>query len=629
MPALNINDLNNGKLDLDHMADVATSVNTTATDRLGHTKLTVKGAIDTLKAFNVRGAFASGTVYALKDVYTSAGIAYVTVTAHTSTSVAADLAAGKVTVHQGATKEELAADSGSSTIGTIQAGIGAVPSTVEGELRRTVWPEQFDAVGNGIADDRAAIQRAIDALTLLGGGTLKAPPGAVYKMAAGITWDSCKVGFNLGGATLSFATMTTGTALTPTQDNADVNQRAHHAAAHPFENAILIGPGFGVTAVEALAIEDLTGEPILVNAGLVMRGVAFQKFAVDIRFGAGSFFNTFQNCIFSGVDGAGIDTTYSIQINAAANSGERNAFISCLFGNRKYCIIQGNGNADTSFYNCSFDYFGQRAGTLTGGIINLVGGHTESGNDANYWWHVSGANPSLTVSGGHALVIAANKAAFEPFYCDSTCTNGGIEIRDMKVVSGGKTMKPFLIAGTGRAPSVPGSIQYSYGDFKLLTSDYSNLLTYGGFENANYVADWVLSVTGPGAAPARSAAQARTGTYSLEFVGSNSVTPAAVATFPIRAGQFPAIELWYRTTAVTGTSGHFYAQAFYADKAGNILYGDTIMDITTDIGTWTRGSINIQCAPKGAVNLILAVSMFGVGSGAPKGYIDDVTVTIS
>lgn len=117
MPAITIPDLNRAKQDVDHIADVATSTALTATDRLGNNKPTVLGAVNTLAAFNVRGAFAGATAYALKDVYVSAGIAYVAVIAHVSTSVAADLASGKVTIHQGATREDLALINGMPMFG--------------------------------------------------------------------------------------------------------------------------------------------------------------------------------------------------------------------------------------------------------------------------------------------------------------------------------------------------------------------------------------------------------------------------------------------------------------------------------------------------------------------------------
>lgn len=89
-------------------------------------------AVLSLAAFNARGAWATGAVYALKDVTVQGGIAYVCVTAHTAGTFATDLAAGKWVVHQGATREELA-----------------------------VTPRQFGAACNGITDDTTAILAAI------------------------------------------------------------------------------------------------------------------------------------------------------------------------------------------------------------------------------------------------------------------------------------------------------------------------------------------------------------------------------------------------------------------------------------------------------------------------------------
>ena len=45
MPAISIQDLENAKTDVDHIADVATSLAPTATDRLGHVKQTLAGAV--------------------------------------------------------------------------------------------------------------------------------------------------------------------------------------------------------------------------------------------------------------------------------------------------------------------------------------------------------------------------------------------------------------------------------------------------------------------------------------------------------------------------------------------------------------------------------------------------------
>ena len=45
MTAITIADLINAKLDTDHIADIATSTAATATDRLGHVKITMAGAV--------------------------------------------------------------------------------------------------------------------------------------------------------------------------------------------------------------------------------------------------------------------------------------------------------------------------------------------------------------------------------------------------------------------------------------------------------------------------------------------------------------------------------------------------------------------------------------------------------
>jgi hypothetical protein len=50
MPAITLPDLNNAKLDVDHIADIATSTALTATDRLGQTKRTLKGQMAAVDA---------------------------------------------------------------------------------------------------------------------------------------------------------------------------------------------------------------------------------------------------------------------------------------------------------------------------------------------------------------------------------------------------------------------------------------------------------------------------------------------------------------------------------------------------------------------------------------------------
>lgn len=79
---------------------------------------------------------------------------------------------------------------GSALIGFIQAGTGAVLRTVQDKLRDTVSVQDFGAVGNGVADDTAAIQNAINAFPAAG-GTLYFPAG-MYRATNTITvLDKC------------------------------------------------------------------------------------------------------------------------------------------------------------------------------------------------------------------------------------------------------------------------------------------------------------------------------------------------------------------------------------------------------------------------------------------------------
>lgn len=71
----------------------------------------------------------------------------------------------------------LGASGGSSLVGFIQSGTGAVSTTVQAKLRESVSVKDFGAVGNGVTDDYVALQAACDAVYAAGGGTVYLPPG--------------------------------------------------------------------------------------------------------------------------------------------------------------------------------------------------------------------------------------------------------------------------------------------------------------------------------------------------------------------------------------------------------------------------------------------------------------------
>jgi len=67
-----------------------------------------------------------------------------------------------------------------------QGGTGAQDRTVQSKLQETVSVKDFGAVGDGVADDTAAIQAAIDAVGAAGGGSVYVPVGT-YKLTDTLT----------------------------------------------------------------------------------------------------------------------------------------------------------------------------------------------------------------------------------------------------------------------------------------------------------------------------------------------------------------------------------------------------------------------------------------------------------
>jgi hypothetical protein len=90
---------------------------------------------------------------------------------------------------QGALDEivsDLAASDGASLVGFIQAGTGAVARTAQAKMRDVVSVKDFDAVGDGVTDDTAAIQAAV---TAANGSTLAFPEGQ-YLISSGVSFNA-------------------------------------------------------------------------------------------------------------------------------------------------------------------------------------------------------------------------------------------------------------------------------------------------------------------------------------------------------------------------------------------------------------------------------------------------------
>lgn len=86
----------------------------------------------------------------------------------------------------------------SSAIGYLPAGTGAVATDVQTKLREFVSVKDFGAVGDGVIDDTAAIQAAINS----GAKLVGSPAGATYRITDTITIDLNSVAIDLNNSEL-------------------------------------------------------------------------------------------------------------------------------------------------------------------------------------------------------------------------------------------------------------------------------------------------------------------------------------------------------------------------------------------------------------------------------------------
>jgi len=330
----------------------------------------------------------------------------------------------------------LAASSGSSLIGFIASGTGAVARTVQSKERDIVSVKDFGAVGDGTANDTTAIQAAENALsTIIGSsangtrnGSLLFPPGK-YKITSGLlksrttTWEGY-------GAELSFTALSASSTAISIYDTAN-GTTGTQGTVDNLVGFVINGPGSGTAGTIGVLVGK-TGDYIAHEVG--MRDCWLGNFESGLQQGSNAYLfraygSRFANCV------KGINLPSGL-----ANAGEQWNFYGCTIEGNTTGVYHRSAALDVNIFGGSIDYntnYGIDADTSTC-YYSLFGTHLEShdvctdlGNSTAVGYPtgaaygctfvkdvggtgpaINGTNSNITISGGSVRIGSGTQATW-------------------------------------------------------------------------------------------------------------------------------------------------------------------------------------------------------------------------
>lgn len=307
-------------------------------------------------------------------------------------------------------ESELSSSTGSSMVGYLASGAGAVTTTVQSKLRESVSVKDFGAVGDGVTDDAAAIQAALDVVGA--SATNLYFPSGVYKTTATLLLSNGD-DYWLSGDNAKI--LTTASSLF-----------SNYGASMHLRRMIFEGPTNGINYLNATApcniVFEADGCQWLDFGSLAIRGDAAQTYTNTFtRF-------TLRNCLLDGNMNDILLSKYglfdvivegnrflnggpeSCNFQGGTSQGTRYIFNGNIFYN--YLNDLGPSDADGHFIRC----YGERA-IISNNIFDTInvavgtaGGDTEALRPACDKVVISG---NLFRNAGMAEGVAALKGCLE------------------------------------------------------------------------------------------------------------------------------------------------------------------------------------------------------------------------
>ena len=214
--------------------------------------------------------------------------------------------------------------------------------------------KDYGAVGNGVTNDRNAIQAALDAVVSSGQtGLVYFPPG-IYKINSGITVNSSFVSIE-GYCEINASAITSGTAITITASISSSEMGVGFTRdSHIFGNIRITGPGY--TSTNSVGIKFESASPVAYARALI-ENLSVVSFGTGILHGSYAWGMTLSHCTI-------LDCGNNVSFpSSSVDSGERIVYYGCLIAGGFISNINAGSAAELFFTNCSIDYPGQAYGT--------------------------------------------------------------------------------------------------------------------------------------------------------------------------------------------------------------------------------------------------------------------------